>query len=151
MAKAFRAGFGVRFSNTMVAALLRIGVKMGPMTLLTVRGRKSGQPRTTPVAIGERDGQRWVISPYGQVDWVRNLRAAGRATLTRGRRKEAITAIELSPTEAAPLLKQSLAGAPSFLHAYFDVTPDAPLEAFEREAPRHPVFLLRPVTATGNA
>jgi deazaflavin-dependent oxidoreductase (nitroreductase family) len=147
MAKTFRAGIGVRLSNAMVTTLLRIGVKMGPMTLLTVRGRKSGQPRTTPVAIGDQNGRRWVISPYGQVDWVRNLRAAGRATLTRGRHSEAIMAVELSPEEAAPLLKESLAGAPPFLRAYFDVAPDAPIEAFEREAPRHPVFLLRAATA----
>lgn len=147
MAKKFRAGLGVRASNAMVIAMLRIGVRMGPMTLLTVRGRKSGRPRTTPVAIGDQHGRRWVISPYGQVDWVRNLRAAGRATLTRGWRTEAVTAVELSPQEAAPLLKESLAGAPAFLRAYFDVTPDAPLEAFEREAPRHPVFLLHGASA----
>lgn len=146
MAKTFRAGFGVRASNTMVSALLRLGVRLGPMTLLTVRGRKSGQPRTTPVALGEHDGQRWLISPYGQVDWVRNLRAAGRATLTNGRHREAVTAAELSPAEAAPLLKRSLAMAPKFLLAYFDVAPDAPLEDFERAAPRHPVFILRPAT-----
>ena len=147
MAKTFRAGIGVRISNAMVKTLLRIGVKMGPMTLLTVRGRKSGRPRTTPVVIGDQNGRRWVLSPYGQVDWVRNLRAAGRATLTRGRHSETVTAVELSPEEAAPILKESLAGAPAFLRAYFDVTPDAPLEAFEREAPRHPVFLLRAATA----
>ena len=83
MAKTFRATFGVRFGNAMVTTLLRTGVRMGPMTLLTVRGRKSGQPRTTPVAIVEHEGQRWLISPYGQSDWVRNLRAAGRAKATR--------------------------------------------------------------------
>ncbi len=44
--------------------------------LPTVPGRKSGVPRTTPVALGERDGRRWLVSPYGEVDWVRNLRAA---------------------------------------------------------------------------
>jgi deazaflavin-dependent oxidoreductase (nitroreductase family) len=143
MAKTFRANFGVRLSNAIVAALLRSGVKIGQMTLLTVVGRKSGQPRTTPVVIGEHDGQRWVISVYGQVDWARNLRAAGRATLRRGWRTEIVTAAELAPAEAAPILKQSLAGAPAMIRAYFDVTPDSPLEAFEREAPRHPVFLLR--------
>jgi deazaflavin-dependent oxidoreductase (nitroreductase family) len=147
MAKTFRVGFGVRFSNALVAALLSIGVRTGPMRLLTVRGRKSGQPRTTPVAIVEQEGRRWVISPYGQVDWVRNLRAAGRATLRRGRQTEMVTATELSPEEAAPLLKESLAVAPSFLRAYFDVAPDASIEAFEREAPRHPVFLLGAATA----
>ena len=142
MAKTFHANLTVRLSNAMITTLLRSGVKIGQMTLLTVAGRKSGQPRTAPVVVGEQNGQRWLISVYGQVDWARNLRAAGKATLTRGRRSEAITAVELSPAEAAPILKQSLAGAPAMIRAYFDVTPDSPLDAFEREAPRHPVFLL---------
>ncbi len=140
MAKKFRATFAIRLSNTIVTALLRAGVKMGNMTLLTVRGRKSGQLRTTPVALIEQDGQRWLVAPYGAVNWVRNLRAAGEATLTRGRHTEQITVIELSAKEAAVTLKESLGIAPSFLRQYFDVTPASSLEEFEREAPRHPVF-----------
>jgi deazaflavin-dependent oxidoreductase (nitroreductase family) len=143
MARTFHPTFGVRFSNKMIATLLRAGVKMGNMTLLTVRGRKSGQLRTTPVVIGENDGQRSIIAPYGAVNWVLNLRAAGEATITHGRRIETITAKEVSATEAAPILKSSLAGAPSFLRAYFDVTPDSSLEDFIEEAPRHPVFVIQ--------
>jgi deazaflavin-dependent oxidoreductase (nitroreductase family) len=140
MAKTFRATFAMRLSNTIVTALLRTGVKMGNMTLLTVQGRKSGQPRTTPVALIERDGQRWLVAPYGAVNWVRNLRAAGEATLTRGRRTEHVTVTELGTKEAAVILKEGLSIAPSFLRQYFDVTPASALEEFEREAPRHPVF-----------
>src|SRR5205823_9735351 len=99
-----------------VTTLLRIGAPMGSMWLLTVTGRKSGVPRTTPVYVVERDGARWLISPYGEVNWVRNLRTAGQATLTRGRRHEPILAQALSPAEAAPVLKYSLTKAPSFLH-----------------------------------
>jgi deazaflavin-dependent oxidoreductase (nitroreductase family) len=69
----------------MVERLLRLGVKMGPMILLTVRGRKSGQPRTTPVAMTEHDGKRYLVGTFGDVNWVRNLRAAGEATLRSGR------------------------------------------------------------------
>ena len=94
-------------ANFVITTLLRAGVKIGNMSLLTVRGRKSGQPRTTPVWLEEHNGQRWVISPYGQVNWVRNLRAAGEATLTRGRRTERVASVELPPQEAAPMLKQS--------------------------------------------
>jgi deazaflavin-dependent oxidoreductase (nitroreductase family) len=140
MAKTFRATFIVRASNTIVIALLRAGVKMGSMTLLTVRGRKSGQPRTTPVALIEKEGQRWLVAPYGAVNWVRNLRAAGEATLMHGRHTEQITVTELSAKEAAVTLKESLSIAPSFLRQYFDVTPTSSLEEFEQEAPRHPVF-----------
>ena len=130
-------------ANFVITTLLRAGVPIGHMSLLTVRGRKSGQPRTTPVWLEEHNGQRWVISPYGQVNWVRNLRAAGEATLTRGRRTERVASVELPPSEAAPKLKQSLGAAPAMLQGYFDVTPDAPLADFEREVPRHPVFLLK--------
>jgi deazaflavin-dependent oxidoreductase (nitroreductase family) len=124
-----------------------MGVPLGPMTLLTVRGRKSGEPRTTPVAITEQDRQRIIVGTFGDVNWVRNLRAAGEATLTRGRRSERVTVRELSAEEAAPLLKRALSGAPGMIRGYFDVTPDSSLGEFVREAPRHPVFLVAPARA----
>src|SRR6266545_4930836 len=108
MAKKYRVTFAVRLSNAIVTALLRSGVSLGQMTLLTVPGRKSGLPRTTPVTIGERDGRRWLIAPFGEVNWVRNLRAAGKGTLTRGRRSEAVSVVELPTEEAAAVLKDSL-------------------------------------------
>jgi deazaflavin-dependent oxidoreductase (nitroreductase family) len=146
MAKIYHVGPAVRISNGIVAALLRRGVKIGRNTLLTVPGRKSGKPRTTPVTILEWNGERWLQSPFGDVNWVRNLRAAGRATLTRGRRVEPISVVELSPTEAARVLKGTLASYPSLIKGYFDVTPESPLEDFEREAPRHPLFRVIPAT-----
>jgi deazaflavin-dependent oxidoreductase (nitroreductase family) len=148
MAKTYRVTFGVRTGNALVTALLRAGVKLGSMSLLTVRGRKSGQPRTTPVAVIERDGERWLVAPFGDVNWVRNLRAAGEATLKRGRRAETVTARELSTEEAAVILKRSLDGAPAFLRQYFDVSPASPLADFVREAPQHPVFRVRAASAT---
>jgi len=117
-------------------------MKLETMTLLSVRGRTSGKIRTTPVAVIELDGDRLLIAPFGSVNWVRNLRAEGSATLTRGRHRERVSAVELSTQEAAPILKKSLVGAPSFVTNYFDVTQDSPLADFEREAPRHPVFRL---------
>lgn len=140
MAKTYRITPFVRISNAIVAALLRRGVKLGDNVLLTVPGRTSGQPRTTPVTVLERNGERWLQSPFGEVNWVRNLRAAGRATLTSGRHVESISVVELSPAEAALVFKEVLASFPSMIKGYFDVTPDSPLEAFEREAPRHPIF-----------
>ncbi len=85
--------------NRVARGMLRAGVPMGPNALITVRGRKSGEPRTTPVALIEIDGRRWVSSPYGDVNWVRNLRASGRATMTIGRRQVDVTAIELASGE----------------------------------------------------
>ncbi len=146
MAKTYRVSFFVRLGNLLATTLVRAGVRMGPIHLLTVRGRTSGLPRTTPVAVVEQQGKRYLIAPFGAVNWVRNLRAAaGEATLTRNRRTEAIHAIELEPRDAAPILKVSLqaGGGGAFTNGYFAVTPDAALDEFEREAPRHPVFLVQ--------
>src|SRR5207249_11762621 len=76
----------VSIFNPIASRLLRIGTPLGPNALLTVRGRKSGQLRTTPVALVEVHGRRWVQSPFGDVNWVRNLRAAGEATRSEERR-----------------------------------------------------------------
>jgi len=143
MAKTYRVPSFVRLANYLTTTLLRAGMKPGNMALLTVRGRKSGLPRTTPVALIEHDGQRWLIAAFGEVDWVRNLRAAGEASLKRGRRPQHILVKELSAEEAAPILKKSLAEAPGFLLKNFDATPESPLKHFEREALNHPVFLVK--------
>jgi deazaflavin-dependent oxidoreductase (nitroreductase family) len=141
MATVLRRTLIDRVSDTVITTLLRAGVKMGTASLLTVRGRRSGQPHTVPVLLVERDGQRWLVAPYGAVQWVRNIRAAGKATLTRGRHTETIFVAELPAEEAAPILKQYLvAQHAADMRSYFDATKDAPLEAFEREAARHPVF-----------
>jgi len=87
------------FFNAITKSLLAAGVPLGFNGLITVRGRKSGLPRTTPVAIIEVSGRRWVWAPWGEVQWVRNLRAAGRATITVRRRTEDVNATELDPTE----------------------------------------------------
>jgi deazaflavin-dependent oxidoreductase (nitroreductase family) len=94
--------------NSIVKRLARLGVPLGPNALLTVRGRKSGQARTTPVAVIAVGGRRWVQSPFGDVNWVRNLRAVGEGTLTTGKREEQIHAVQLSPDEAVTFLAEIL-------------------------------------------
>ena len=86
--------------NPLLRRLIRMGVPMGPNALITVRGRKSGIPRTTAVAVLDVGGRRWVVGTFGDVNWVRNLRASGEATLVRGRRREQVRAVELSREEA---------------------------------------------------
>jgi deazaflavin-dependent oxidoreductase (nitroreductase family) len=82
-----RAPWWVPLFNPRSKVLLAAGVPLGFNGLITIRGRKSGLPRTTPVAIIAVSGRRWVWAPWGEVQWVRNLRVAGRATITvRGRR-----------------------------------------------------------------
>lgn len=142
MASRFRQNRGTRFVNATVTRLIRLGVPLGGMTLLTVVGRTTGRPRTTPVVIGSHGGVQWVLSPFGEVDWVRNLRAAGTAELTRNRRTETIRATELGPDEAAPLIRRTLATAPSFTRRNFAVTADSPMDDLKLAARDHPVFRL---------
>jgi deazaflavin-dependent oxidoreductase (nitroreductase family) len=140
----------VLIGTWIIKRLLRAGVPMGPMILLTVRGRTTGQPRTTPVDLLERNGRRWLVATHGGVrsNWVRNLRAAGEGILTRGRRRQAVTAVELSPEAAGPVLKEVLGprlASPVgglVLRRTLDVAPDASLDDFIEEARRHPVFEL---------
>jgi deazaflavin-dependent oxidoreductase (nitroreductase family) len=102
--------------NPLATRLLRRGRLMGPNTLLTVRGRKSGEMRTTPVALVELDGRRWIIGTFGETNWVRNLRLAAEGIVTAGNRRETVHARELSHGEATEFfgttLKPYVAGMP---------------------------------------
>lgn len=158
MAKPYRVNAFMRINNTIILSLLRLGIKLWSFSLLTVRGRKSGKPIVTPVAILVQDQQRYLIATYGVVNWVRNLRAAtGMATLTRRRHSEQIHAIELSPEAAALIFREALRSGPPGVPAvifrvyralmvlpYLDVTENSSLEEFEREVLAHPVFLIQP-------
>jgi deazaflavin-dependent oxidoreductase (nitroreductase family) len=138
----------VKFNNTIIGALLRRGVKVGPNTLLTVPGRKSGTPHTTPVAILEFNGERYVQSTFGRnIDWVRNLRASGEGTIRKGRREERIRAEEISPEEAAVVYQHFLPAAPSILRKNFDVKIDAPLTDYIEMAKGHPMFRITTATS----
>ncbi len=150
MAKTSQIPFYTRLGNVLTVTLLRAGFPLvGPfiffgkysMYLLTVRGRKSGQPRTVVLAIIERNGKRYIGSPYGIVDWVRNLRAAGEAVLTRRRRSETVIARELPTGEAALVLREDVKGGNPFAR-YYGVTADSSLEEFERAVLTHPLFVL---------
>ncbi|HEX7734175.1 MAG TPA: nitroreductase family deazaflavin-dependent oxidoreductase [Ktedonobacteraceae bacterium] len=145
MTKTYHAPLYVRLANVMTTALLRSGVKLigfksYHIYLLTVRGRKSVQPRAVPLALLGRNGKRYVACA-GAGDWVLNLRAAGEATLTRGRRSEIVTARELSPEEAALVLREEVKRGYPFARN-FGVTAASSLEEFERSVVGHPFFAL---------
>jgi deazaflavin-dependent oxidoreductase (nitroreductase family) len=141
MAKTSQVPRFVKIGNVLTTAMVRAGFKVGLIYLLTVRGRKSGQPRTTPIAVPELHGQRYLVAPYGLVDWVRNLRAAGEAELTRQRRSESVRAIELSPREAGLILRELVKDDNPFAR-FFTITAESTPEDFERITLTHPVFLL---------
>jgi deazaflavin-dependent oxidoreductase (nitroreductase family) len=102
------APWWVTVFNPVARRVLATGVPLGFNGLITIRGRTSGLPRTTPIAIIEVSGRRWVWSPWGDVHWVRNLRAAGRATITVRGRREDVAATELDPTQRVEFFRDVL-------------------------------------------
>lgn len=133
-----------RAINSAVRPLARLGLAGRHTYILSVRGRKTGTRYETPVTLIE-DGERWLVSPYGEVGWVRNARAAGEVELTRARKTETLRIEQVPPEQAAPVLKRYLKAIP-VVRPFFDAKPDSPIEDFVREAPSHPVFRL---TAAG--
>lgn len=130
-----------RLGDLLIAPLARLGLAGERTHVLTVRGRKSGRRYSTPVRLVLRDGERWLVAPYGEREWVKNARAAGEVELTRVRRTTRHRIEEVGPEEAAPVLRDYLRTTP-IVKPYFEAAADDPLEAFAAEASRHPVFRL---------
>jgi deazaflavin-dependent oxidoreductase (nitroreductase family) len=119
-----------------------IGLGLPPQKyqMLAVKGRRSGRLHTTPVSVMKMDGQRWLVVPYGVRDWVKNARAAGKVTLSRGGRSEVVAVQEEhDPSKSAPVLKLYLNEEP-ITRTFFDAKPGSPVEDYHTEAHRHPVF-----------
>ena len=108
MDSAARVPLSVSLFSPILKFLLAAGVPILLNRLVTIRGRKSGLPRITPLAIIEVSGRRWVWAPWGEVHWVRNLRAAGRATIAVRRRKEEVSATELDATQRVEFFRDIL-------------------------------------------
>ncbi|GII26409.1 nitroreductase family deazaflavin-dependent oxidoreductase [Planosporangium mesophilum] len=127
--------------NPAVAFLTRHGVSILGSRVLAVRGRTSGAWRTTPVNLLEYDGRRYLVSPRGHGQWVRNLRAAGTGELRVGKRVEVFRSRELTDDEKVPVLRAYLTRWRVEAGAFFDgVRPDAGDERFRAIAPNHPAF-----------
>jgi deazaflavin-dependent oxidoreductase (nitroreductase family) len=122
-----RAPWLVDRANPLVRRLLRTRLPMGPNTLLTVRGRTSGEPRSVPVSVWDKGDRQFVQSGYDETAWVRNLRAAGEAVVRRGDKANRMVARELPPEDAGTLIRNALAGhRPSRLgRAVFELCPSA--------------------------
>ncbi len=142
MTKPYQRTSIVQLVNQVMRALIRLNLAPKGIYILSVQGRKSGRWYTTPVTLVQEKERRWLVAPYGNVAWVQNARCAGYINLTRGRKTERVTIVEIGSVESAPILKKYLALEP-IVRPYFDVHPDAALEAFVAEAPRHPVFRIQ--------
>ena len=122
MARTYRVTRSVRVINRIIKALVRLGIGPSRMHILTVAGRTSGKLYSTPVSIIEQDGERWLVSPYGEVGWVRNARASGVISLQCGRRSETVGIEEVDPEQSAPVLK-TYVGLEAITRPYFRIVP----------------------------
>ena len=104
-----RVPLQVRLFSGILKALLAARVPLGYNRLVTIRGRKTGIPRTTAIAVLDVSGRRWMWAPWGEVNWVRNLRAAGRATIEQRGREEEVRATELDADERVGFFRDVLA------------------------------------------
>ncbi|ASU83382.1 DUF385 domain-containing protein [Nocardiopsis gilva YIM 90087] len=130
-----------RTANAVIGGFIKYGVSPSDMQLLTTRGRTSGFLRTTPVSLVENELGRFLVAPYGEVDWVRNIRKDGYATLRHGGWIELISVVDVDPERAAPVLREYLQHPRvAIVGPYFKAAPDSPLEWFADEAQAHPVF-----------
>ncbi len=129
--------------NRIVAVLTRVGISVWGSRELRVRGRTSGEWRTTPVNLLTVDGQRYLVAPRGETQWVRNLRAAGGGELRVGRRIEAFHADELLDDVKAPILREYLRRWKFEVGMFFEgLDADASNERLLEIAPGFPVFRL---------
>ena len=129
--------------NPAVAGLVRLGVSVWGARILEVPGRRSGEPRRNPVNLLELDGARYLVSPRGHTQWVRNLRVSGQGALLLGRRREPFRATEVPLDDTPPIMRAYLRRWRAEVGVFFDgVGPDSSDDDLRRIAPDHPVFRL---------
>ena len=141
MGASYRLSRTRRLVNALVTPLVRLGLAGRRTYLLTVEGRTSGRRYTTPVTLVVDGDRRWLVAPYGERNWVKNVRAAGWVELSRAGKSELLAVTEVDKNEAGPVLRKYLRQAP-VTRSFFDAKASDPVEAFIAEAPRHPVFRL---------
>jgi deazaflavin-dependent oxidoreductase (nitroreductase family) len=136
--------FTTNVFNRLVAWLTRVGISVWGSRVLEVPGRKTGEPRRTPVNLLTIDSTRYLVAPRGHTQWVRNLRASGRGRLLVGRRSQEFTASELADDDKPPILRAYLKRWKFEVGVFFDgVGPDSSEDELRRVAPDHPVFRIQ--------
>lgn len=132
--------------NGVMAGVTRLGISVWGSRVLRVRGRKSGQLRSTPVNLLNFDHHRYLVAPRGETQWVRNLRAAGTGELVVGRHIDPFRAFEIPDNEKPPILRAYLKRWKAEVGVFFDgVSASSTEEELTRIAPRHPVFRIEPI------
>jgi deazaflavin-dependent oxidoreductase (nitroreductase family) len=133
--------------NPTVALFTRLGISVWGSRVLRVRGRKSGEWRSSPVNLLTREGTQYLVAPRGHTQWVRNLRAAeGEGELVLGRKAQKFKAVEIPDEEKAPILRDYLKRWKFEVGMFFGGVSDASSESeLRRIAPDHPVFRIETV------
>jgi deazaflavin-dependent oxidoreductase (nitroreductase family) len=135
--------------NRAVAGLTRLGVSVWGSRVLEVPGRKTGEPRRVPVNLLTIDGQEYLVSPRGNGQWVRNVRAnGGHLDLLLGKKRSHWVATEIADADKVPILRAYLKRWKAEVGVFFDGTgPDSSDAELLAIAPKHPVFSLAEVPA----
>jgi len=145
MKATFKKGMSRRLIDALSTAGINRGIGPSHRYLLTVAGRKTKMQHTTPVSL-VRDGSiSYLVAPYGEVEWVKNARAAGQVTLARGGQGKTYSVAPVQAKEGAEILKRYIALEP-ITRPYFDAGSSDPAEAFVADLPSHPVFRLTPIS-----
>lgn len=136
--------------NKVLMAVQKLGIPTGPAMVLTVPGRKSGRPRSTPMTPFEFRGGLYVVAGYSGADWAANARAAGTGTLARGRRSRRVRIIELSADEARPVLRAFPSQVPVGVGfaKRSGMVRDGTADEFEALAGRLTVFRFEPIAVS---
>lgn len=122
----------------MNTAMLRRGLRLGSQHLLTVPGRRTGEPRSTPISIATFEGRRYIVAAFADAAWVANVRAAGRGELRRGATTEAVAMTEIPIGDRGPILRAFLAQVPGGVRFFGRQTADE----IAAGAARYPVFVV---------
>ena len=129
-----------RTMNRFVGWLASRGLMPSDTITLEVKGRRSGMIRSSVVTWVEQGEGRYLVSPRGETEWVRNVRAAGGEAAVRHRGRQTVRLEEVPAEERAPIIKAYLTKTAKATRQHFGVDPKAEIKEFEAIAARHPVF-----------
>jgi deazaflavin-dependent oxidoreductase (nitroreductase family) len=133
--------FTVHVFNGSVALATRLGLSLKGSRILRVKGRRTGEWRSTPVNLLVLDSDLFLVAPRGETQWVRNMRVSNGGELVLGKKTEPFTAVEVSDEEKPEILRAYLKRWKAEVGVFFDgVGPDSPDDEMRRIAPEHPVF-----------
>lgn len=139
-----KPGLFARIFNRVFTFFFARGLGPGKNTTVETKGRKTGKTHATAVNIVEKDGNRYLVAPRGNTEWVRNVRAANGAAALRHGKLQPVTLIDVPEAERAPILQKYLGENAMSTKASFGIDPKSPLEEFEKIAAKHPVFRIDP-------